>query len=280
MNQKPGHHGISRRTLIKGAGALGAAGLILPASYRTALAEPKRGGTFRVGIGHGSTTDSLDPGLWDNLYVQVFAASRHNQLIEVDSDGQLIPEIAEHWESDDGMTWVFRIREGVSFHSGKTLTPEDVLASLNHHRGDESTSAVKLFFDPVTDIRVDGRNIVVTLDAPNADFPYLMSDYHLAILPGSDGRIDPTTLDGCGPYVVESYEPGVQASLNRNPDYWKSGRAHFDRVEVLSILDSAARLNALMTGAVDTIDQVDPATIGMLEARGGARIISIPGNAH
>lgn len=280
MNQKPGHHGISRRTLIKGAGALGAAGLILPASYRTALAEPKRGGTFRVGIGHGSTTDSLDPGLWDNLYVQVFAASRHNQLIEVDSDGQLIPEIAEHWESDDGMTWVFRIREGVTFHSGKTLTPEDVLASLNHHRGDESTSAVKLFFDPVTDIRVDGRNIVVTLDAPNADFPYLMSDYHLAILPGSDGRIDPTTLDGCGPYVVESYEPGVQASLNRNPDYWKSGRAHFDRVEVLSILDSAARLNALMTGAVDTIDQVDPATIGMLEARGGARIISIPGNAH
>ncbi len=280
MNNTTNRQGVTRRGLMQGAAALGAAGLILPASMRKAKAEPQRGGTFRVGIGHGSSTDSLDPGLWDNLYAQVFAAARHNQLIEVDNEGQLVPEIAESWDSDDGATWVFSIREGVTFHSGKTVTPEDVLASLNHHRGDESTSAIKTFFDPVTDIRVDGRNIVVTLDAPNGDFPYLMSDYHLAIMPETDGKIDPTSFDGCGPYIVESYEPGVQASLDRNPNYWKSDRAHFDRVEILSIVDSTARLNALMTGGVDTIDQVDPATIGMLEARGTANILSIPGNAH
>ncbi len=272
--------GLTRRRLLQGATAATAAGLILPASYRAARAEPQQGGTFRIGLGHGNSTDSYDPGLIDNLYAQVFAAARHNQLIEVDSDGQLIGEIAESWESDDGQTWVFHIRQGVTFHSGKDVTVEDVIASLNHHRGDDATSAIKQFFDPVTEIRADGNSVVITLDAPNGDFAYLMSDYHLAIMPGTDGRIDPSSSDGCGPYVVENFEPGVEATLNRFPDYWKSHRGHFDRVEILAILDSAARLNALMTGQVDLIDQIDPATIDMLEARGVANILSIPGNAH
>ena len=68
---------------------------------------------FRVGIGHGSSTDGYDPGLWDQLYAQTFAAARHNQLIEIGADGNLVPEIAESWESADGTTWVFKIREGV-----------------------------------------------------------------------------------------------------------------------------------------------------------------------
>lgn len=163
-----------------------------------AQAAPQRGGVFRVGIGHGSSTDGYDPGLWGQLYSQVFAAARHNQLIEIDADGNLIPEIAESWDSADGLTWVFKIREGVSFHSGKTLTAEDVVASINHHRGETSTSVIKPFFDPVTDVKADGSNVVVTLSSPDADLPFLMTDYHLPIMPGTDGKIDPTSTDGCG----------------------------------------------------------------------------------
>lgn len=272
--------GITRRGLLQGAAAVGAAALILPASLRAAAAEPKKGGVFRIGIGHGSSTDGYDPGLWDQLYVQTFAAARHNYLIEIVADGTLAPEIAESWDSADGMVWVFKIRQGLSFHSGKPVTADDVLASLNHHRGEASTSAVKPYFDAVTDIKLDGTNVVVTLNAPNADFPYLMSDYHLPVMPGTDGKIDVTSPDGCGGYVVESYEPGVQATLNRNPNYWKADRAHFDQIVLLSVLDPAARLNALMTGEVDTIDQVDPASISLLESRGIANILSISGNAH
>jgi peptide/nickel transport system substrate-binding protein len=273
--------GMTRRGLLKSGMAMTAAGLILPAGMASmAQAEPKKGGVFRVGLGHGSSTDGYDPGLWDQLYVQTFAAARHNYLIEIAADGNLVPEIAESWESADGATWVFKIRQGVTFHSGKPLTADDVLASLNHHRGDASTSGVKTYFDPVTEIKVDGTNVVVTLNAANADFPYLMSDYHMAIMPGTDGKIDATSTDGCGGYIVESYEPGVQATLNRNPNYWKSDRAHFDQIVLLTILDPAARLNALITGEVDTIDQVDPASITMLESRGVAKILSISGNAH
>lgn len=272
--------GITRRGILQGATALGVAGLILPASMRPAAAQAKKGGVLRIGLGHGSTTDGYDPGLWDQLYVQVFAAARHNQLIEIAADGNLVPEIAESWDSSDAMTWVFKIREGVTFHSGKPVTPEDVVASLNHHRGEGSTSAAKPFLDPVTDITIDGQNVIITLNAKDADFPYIMSDYHLPIMPAIDGKIDVASPDGCGGYIVESFEPGVQAVLTRNPNYWKTDRAHFDGVEVLAILDPAARMNALMTGAVDVIDQVDPSTIEMLKARGGNRILSISGNAH
>lgn len=272
--------GISRRGLMQGAAAFGAAGLILPASMRAARAEPKKGGVFRVGIGHGSTTDAYDPGIWEHLYVQVFAGARHNYLIEVAADNSLSPELAESWDSADGVTWSFAIRQGVTFHSGKALTVDDVVASLNHHRGDASTSAVKTFFDPVTDVKADGQNVVITLNGANADFPYLMSDYHLPIMPSADGKIDPTSSDGCGAYIVESFEPGVQATLNKNPNYWKSDRGHFDQIVLLAILDPAARLNALITGEVDTIDQVDPASIALLEGSGVAKILSIAGNAH
>ncbi|WP_439140226.1 twin-arginine translocation signal domain-containing protein, partial [Roseicyclus sp.] len=55
----------SRRGVLKGAAAIGAAGLILPHTTTSAAAQT-RGGTFRIGIGHGSTTDSLDPGLWEH----------------------------------------------------------------------------------------------------------------------------------------------------------------------------------------------------------------------
>jgi peptide/nickel transport system substrate-binding protein len=279
MTQITGQRGITRRGILQGATAVTAAGLILPSAMRPAMAQPKPGGTFRIGVGHGSTTDGLDPGLWDQLYVQTLGAALHNYLIEVGADGTLVPEVAESWESADAATWVFKIREGVTFHSGKTLTPDDVVASLNHHRGEGSTSAVKPFFDPVTDIRVDGQNVVITLNAPNADFPYLMSDYHLPILAAADGALD-FSGNGCGGYVLQSFEPGVQATLTKNPNYWKSDRAYFDRVEILAILDAAARINALMTGAVELIDQVDPAAIDLLSARGGNRILSISGNAH
>jgi peptide/nickel transport system substrate-binding protein len=272
--------GITRRGLLQSGMAMTAAGLILPAGMARAQDAPKKGGVFRIGLGHGSTTDSYDPGLWEQLYVQTFAAARVNYLIEIAADGNLVPELAESWDSADGATWVFKIREGVSFHSGKSMTPDDVVASLNFHRGDASTSAVKPFFDPVTDIKVDGQNVVVTLNAANADFPYLMSDYHLPILPSTEGKIDPNTPDGTGGYIVESYEPGVQATMNRNPNYWKADRAHFDQIIMLTILDPAARLNALMTGEVDLIDQVDPASIALLESRGVSKILSVSGNAH
>lgn len=281
MNRKLIDPRISRRGLIKGATALGAAGLILPASYRQARAEPRRGGTMRIAVGHGSSTDNFNPAVWDHVFVQVMGSALHNYLTEIDSDGTLIPELAEAWEaSDDARVWTFRIREGITFHSGKDMTPADVAASIDYHRDEEVGSAAKPLVQQITEIAVDGQYVIFTLEAGNADFPYLMSDYHLPIMPSSDGRIDPNSPDGVGPYVMQHFLPGVEARMTRNPDYWKEGRAHVDEVLLLSIIDPAARQNALITGAVDVIDRVDLNTVHLLERSPDIRVLSVPGTQH
>jgi peptide/nickel transport system substrate-binding protein len=211
----------------------------------------------------------------------VFATARHGYLTEVAADGSLVGEVAESWEaSDDAKVWTFKLRDGLTYHSGKSVTPEDVIASIDHHRGEDSKSAAKPIVDPIADMTADGSSVVFTLTEGNADFPFVLSDYHLPVMPSADGKIDPTSSDGCGAYVVKSYEPGVSAMLERNPDYWKEGRAHFDAVEMLSVHDAAARQNALVSGEVDVIDQVDLNTVHLLQRAPGIVVLATTGTQH
>lgn len=277
MTRHMSRPGLSRRGLLKGASALGASSLLLPFGMAAALAQPRSGGLLRLGIGHGSPTDNYDPAGWDQDFSAIFAATRHGYLIEIGPDGQLVGEIAESWATIDAMTWAFTIRQGVRFHSGKTLTVDDVIASLNHHRGAGSTSAVKPLVDDITDLQADGRTLVITLNQPNVDFPFILSDYHLPVLPATDGRIDVTSADGCGAYQVVQFDPGNAARLTRNPHYWKTGRAHFEGIEIITIYDAAARTEALQAGVVDVIGGVDPGDVASLNAAPGVKVLTGPG---
>jgi peptide/nickel transport system substrate-binding protein len=273
---------IGRREFLAGAAAVGALGAASSFPLSGASAQtPKKGGTFRLGMAHGNTNDNYDPAVWNNAFVQVFSTARNCYLTEVAADGSLVGELAESWEaSSDASVWTIKLRQGVEFHSGKSLTAEDVVASINYHRGDQSTSAAKPIVAPITEIKADGQNVVVTLESGNADFPFVMSDYHLPILPSKDGMIDKTSADGCGAYKVKGYEPGVRAEMVRNENYWKSDRAHFDEVAMLSILDAAARQSALLTGTVDLIDQVDLKTVGLLARSPAVKVLSTTGTQH
>lgn len=194
----------------------------------------------------------------------VLAYTYANNFFEVDHEGNLGPELAESYESSDATTRVFNLREGVEFHNGKSLTPEDVIATINHHRGAESKSAAAGLVAQIKDIRADGNAVVFELNAANADFPYVMSDYHLLILPSEGGMIDPTSGIGTGGYVIDTYEPGVRVEATRFANYFKEDRAHFDQIELISIIDATARQNAIMNGNVDAIDRVDPKTVALL----------------
>ncbi len=281
MNRPNGPHGVQRRSVLKGATAIGAAALITPWGTRL-QAQPVRGGTLRIGMAHGSTTDSLDPGTWESDFVIFQAHQRNNFLTEIAADGTLVPELAESWEaSSDAATWTFTIRSGVQFHSGHVLTAEDVIASINHHRGAESTSAAAPIVSAITGMTADGMNVVFTLASGNADFPFVMSDYHLPILPAqADGTIDPMTQDGCGPFRLVEIEFGVGATYARHEGYWKTGLPYFDGIEQIVIYDDAARQNALISGEVDYIDTADLNTVGLLERAPGIEILSITGTQH
>ncbi len=275
---------IGRRDFLKGATALGisavAAQSLLAGTVQAAT--PKKGGKLRLGIGHGSTTDTLDPATWENLYVQVDGGATQNKLTVVQNTGDLGPELAESWEaSPDATEWRFKLRQGVEFHNGKSLEADDVIASFNHHRGEDSTSAAKPIVDSIEELKADGKNAVVfTMKSGNADFPFIVSDYHLAIMPSKDDKVAATSGIGTGGYTIENFDPGVRTALKRFPNYWKSGRAHFDEAELLSITDVAARTNALATDEIDAMDRVDIKTAHLLARNPKINIVETSGTAH
>ncbi len=274
---------ISRRRFIASVIAAGVAvPMALSMAGKAMAATPNKGGIFRQGLGHGSTTDSLDPATYENGFMSIAAFSFGNHLTEVAASGELVPELSEGWDaSDDGTTWAFKLRKGVEFHNGKSLNADDVVASINYHRGEDSKSAAKGVIGSVTDVKKDDEHTVVfTLDAANADFPYLVSDYHLMILPAVDGKIDPNAGIGTGGYVIEKFEPGVRLISKRFPNYFKEDKAHFDGLEVLSLIDTTARQNAIMNDDVDAIDRVDPKTVALLARAPNLTIMEKTGTLH
>jgi peptide/nickel transport system substrate-binding protein len=274
--------GFTRREALATGVAAGALAAGLSFAPGVAKAAPKKGGRLRLGIGHGSTTDTLDPATYENLYVQVLGGAVHNKLTVVGNSGDLGPELAESWEpTPDAVQWRFKLRQGVEFHNGKTLEADDVIASFNHHRGEDSKSAAKPIVDPIKDIKADGKDTVVfTMTSGNADFPFIVSDYHLAIMPSKDGEIDATAGIGAGSYTLESFDPGVRTALKRFPNYWRSDRGHVDSAEMLSIVDVTARTNALTTGEIDAMDRVDIKTAHLLARNPNVNIVETSGTAH
>ncbi|MBX2870431.1 MAG: ABC transporter substrate-binding protein [Acidiferrobacterales bacterium] len=273
---------ISRRGFMTGALALGVSMTAASALLNSAeAATPKKGGRARIGLTGGATSDTLDPGQILDLYMlNLQFGQLRNGLTEVASNGDLIPELAESWDSStDAKVWTFKIRQGVEFSNGKSLTTEDVVDSLNHHLGEDSTSAAKGILSGVESVKADGNTVVVTLSGGDADFPFLMSDYHLNICPSKgDGSIDWESGVGTGGYVLVEHEPGVRTLTKRNPNYWKEGMAHFDEVEILQIADASARSNALRTDAIDGMNNVEVKTVERMKKVPGINIKATTGN--
>jgi len=273
--------GISRRAVL-----LGATGALALGTGRSAVAQalPKRGGRFRVGLGEGDIGDSHDPATWgvaDLVIVGLWGAV-YNNLMEIGPDNQLTPELAQSVESSpDAKTWIFTLRRDVSFHNGKTLDADDVVASFNHHRGRASRSAAKPILDSIIDLKADGKErVVFTLSGGNADFPVLCTDYHLVIGPARNGRIDWEPAIGTGGYLLVTHERGVRMALRRNPNYWKNGRAHFDEAELIHISDIAARMNAVITGQVDLIERPDLKSLHLLRQSSDVVIDEVTSTQH
>ena len=226
----------------------------------------------------------LDPAqTLDSYMINVSAGQLRNNLTEISPEGTLVPELAESWEATpDAATWTFKLRKGVEFHNGRTLKAADVVASFNHHRGEDTKSAAKGIVSPVEDIKADGDNVVVfKLKGGNADFPFLASDYHLTICPANDnGTIDWQSGIGTGGYVLNKFEPGVTTFVKRNPNYWKPNRAFFDSVENLFIANANARTNAVMTGEIHSMSNLDLKTVALLKRNKNVQVFNTFGNKH
>jgi peptide/nickel transport system substrate-binding protein len=271
--------GMSRREFIQRALAAGVAVSAAERLWVTASrAGQVKGGHLRASLAGGSTTDTLDPATFNDTFMLMVGFSVRGNLTEVAPDGTIAPELAESFEpSEKGTKWIVKLRKGVQFSNGKSLTTDDVVRSINLHRGDKSESAAKSIVSSVTDIKVDGPDtLVFSLREGNADFPYVLADYHLNILSFNGDEYDREA--GCGPFVLKSYQPGVRAVLERNGNSYKT--AFLDSAELTAVSDVAARQSSLQSGDADLVNRPDLATTQRLASVAGIKVVDVAGRMH
>ncbi len=271
---------FSRRDLLK-ASAAGVATSLLPSMPVYAA---KKGGRLRIGTSGANTSDSWDARTHSDLFMQMSChGCVFDNLTEVDAAGNLVGELAESWQaSADAKIWTFKLRKGVTFHNGKAFGADDVIESLNLHTAEGAKSAAKPIIASISEMKkVNGHEIQFSLDKGNADFPLLLSDYHIVIYPA--GGIDEAIAKGIGTglYQMVSFDPGVRLLAKRTPNHYKGDSAgHFDEVEIIAINDASARMNALLTGQVDAVSRVDFKTESLLKMNPKTQIFEVTGNQH
>ena len=158
------------------------------------------------------------------------------------------------------------------------MTADDVVWSMNRHLGSETKSAAKALMAPVKEWRKVGPYEVKAIcEAPYSDLATVLGEKHLKIAKAD--TTDFANAPGTGPYKLESFRPGIGSTHVRNEDYWREG-GNFDRIEMLGATDPIARVNALISGDVDMVTNVDPKAIPQVEGQDGVEIISTPAGSY
>jgi peptide/nickel transport system substrate-binding protein len=245
---------------------------------------PQQGGTLRTAL--ITPAGALDPlTVGDEGGLAVLGQSGE-YLAWSDDELMLQPRVAETWEpNEDGSVWTFAIRQGVTFHDGTPLTAEDVVATIEYHLGNESNalSALGGVLSAGNTELVDESTVQFTLDAPNGNFPYLVSsdNYNLIVLPKTFTGDWESTFIGTGPWTLEAYTPEVGVTYVRNPDYWDTSRVPLaDRSEVKFYEDEQARVIALQGGEVDVVSNFSVAGGGALLGDPAYTVIELRASQH
>jgi peptide/nickel transport system substrate-binding protein len=273
---------VSRRAFMGRAAALGVGAGMASNMLASAVSAQGavKGGMLRAGLQGGESTNTLDPALAASEVPAEVNYAWGEPLVEVGIDGSLEPRLASDISSSpDAKSWSFKVRSGVTFSNGKSLTADDIKATIERHTDENSQSGALGIVQGIESIDVSGDMVTLNLHTPNADLPYLMADYHLLIQPNG-GKDDPTAGIGTGPYTVEINEPGVRHAFKKNPNYWDSDYGHADEVEILVINDNTARIAALQSGQVDMINRVDPKVVNLLRRDANVQIKNVAGRGH
>ncbi|RWQ47641.1 ABC transporter substrate-binding protein [Mesorhizobium sp.] len=273
---------LSRREFLGRATALGVSATFANSLLTSAArAEgPVRGGILKAGLAGGAATDTLDTATFSTLSA-TFGNCWGELLVTLSPNGGLENRLAaEINSSKDAKTWTMKIRKGVEFHNGKTVTAEDVVATLGRHSDAKSKSGALGLMKSIDTIKANDDEVVVTLKDGNADFPYLMTDYHLIIQPNG-GKDNPGAGISAGPYKMTVNEPGVRYGGERFANFWQSDKRGFaDQVELLTINDNTARVSALQAGQVHMINHVEPRIVDLIKRMPNLRVEAVSGPAY
>ena len=198
-------------------------------------------------------------------------------LLRLNPDYTLSPGLAESFEHPTPETWVYTIRDGVTFHDGTPLTAADVVASMNRHLDPAVGSSWYSVYQNVVSIEQTGdRQVTVTESLPDSQFNLAMGGSagvieSAATLEASGADYGNSTggVNCTGPFSLAEWKSGESITLQRYDDYWDDElRAKSGEVEFIFMNDSTARVNALKSGEVDGGWMIPMDAVAQLESSG------------
>jgi peptide/nickel transport system substrate-binding protein len=286
---------ITRRDALKNAAvgsvALGAGGLLTAcgsssgssssASTNAASSSgtPRAGGTFTVALTGGSSSDTLNP--FSPVSVPSFAYTQclYDSLVYMTADAQPELALAESiTPNKTGTVWTIRLRPGVEFHDGKVMTAEDVIYTFQQVFNPKAPGLSALALDPI-DVgglkALDKYTVEVPCKTPFSTFVETLSviAYSYIVPVG----FDPKHPVGTGPFKLASFNPGQQATLERFPNYWRSGLPYLDKVVMTDFADETSQVNALLAGQADAAILLSTASMKTVQSTPNKVIMVSPG---
>ena len=200
-----------------------------------------------LGFGKDTNLDAITKGRLFQVVIMT-----QNRLVRKNLDGVTSPELATEWSANaDATEWTFKLRKGIYFHDGSAFDAPDVKYSLERVKDPDIGSPAKKSMSSVTDIEiVDAHTVKMKLNTSFADFPLLLTDYRLRMIPEGSGDTIGQTGIGTGPFMVDKFDPEGTTVLKANPEYWE-GAPGVAEVHVIAIPDGEARVQALLTGQID-----------------------------
>jgi peptide/nickel transport system substrate-binding protein len=284
---------VSRREFLRHGSVLGlslpllsqigfAAGLGFTPSL--ARAEGAAGATIKVAC--STPTGAIDPVTLPDVGGLIMIGQTGEFLCMDGSDLVLKPALAESWSPDEkGTVWTFKLRKGVKFHTGAEMTADDVVASIDRLADPKNSSNALSVFAGVLSKggskKVDDYTVAFYLDAPNGNFPYLLSsdNYNAIILPANYAGDFEKNFVGTGAFKLEKYTPKVGATFVRNDDYWGE-KALPAKLEFVFFADIQPQILALQGGQVDVVNQLPVlASMGLI-ADPNITMLSIKSATH
>ena len=232
-------------------------------------------------IGRATEQNSLDPQFSDLGNDVATAENMFESMIEFDAGLRTHPSLAVSWKVLDPQTWEIKLRPGVTFHDGTPFTGEDVAFSLRRARDvPNSPGPLASFVRPVQRTEViDPLTLHIHTDQPT---PLLMDMVgRIFVVPAKLGAAVTTedfatgrTMNGTGPYRFKQAIPGDRVVMEANRGYWGE-KPVFDTVTLKFLANAAARSAALLSGAVDVIEQIPPSDISLFQNRQDVTLYSV-----
>ena len=245
-----------------------------------ALAEevPNYGGTLTwVTYANHLTLDPPITGL--SITDVSITQAVYDNLLMIQPDFTVKPELATSWEANEDLSsYTVHLRKGVKFHHGKEFKAEDVVSTFTRLADPILDSPARTTFEPIKEmVIIDDYTVRFDLHRPNAFFLDTLSIYQARIMPSD---IDPKRFVleefGTGPFIIVEHLPGERTIMERNPDYWEEGKPYLDEFVVQYIPEAATRAEALKSGDIDVVYQLEPQSAEGLDAHPDTVVLSKP----